>query len=527
MHRRLPYSRSFSVFPLFSMCLFSLLTLPLKRVSAWAPAAAATAHFSSSWNQSANKIQQRRSTSSTTSTAGAPFLHVRGGGTSFRGTQAPSLVVPGHRVFSTSSTSTTLQQASVTDNNERPRTLQDSDDDSNKDDDDDNLDFYKKALAVNLPNLEFGGLSYWETSNYKNSEGKGNNNQQQQKFRVLFVLGGPGAGKGTQSALMAENYPVVHLSVGELLRDATNDPESPHRDLIQESLVAGRIVPVQISLSLLQNAMEKASQTPTSNAGKKRDDILFLVDGFPRNEDNISGWCQYMGNVASIWTTLFYACPLEVLESRILERAKNSGRSDDNLESMHKRFATFDRDTMPIIRKLSKVSHVLEIAGNQSLDDVWLATQQALNQLVRHDVLTANAALLMAVEEGDVETYKSICDALWFEKKKAHYDENDETTVATTKTSPTATTTTALDSVATIIMEKQEGKPQPIGKIRSAELEFVSGKHVVVSYTRTMQGQDVREKRVWVYEEEGLHSNDAVNAGGWRNVHFSRTPVMP
>lgn len=46
---------------------------------------------------------------------------------------------------------------------------------------------------------------------------------------------------------------------------------------------------------------------------------------------------------------LFFECPLEELEKRVLKRAKHSGRNDDNVESLRKRFATYKEETMPIV----------------------------------------------------------------------------------------------------------------------------------------------------------------------------------
>lgn len=320
---------------------------------------------------------------------------------------------------------------------------------------------------------QFGGLSYWDTSSLS-------------KFRVMFVLGGPGAGKGTQSALMEEHYPVVHLSVGQLLRDEQSKEGSLHRDLIEQSLVAGQIVPVEISLQLVQEAMNEA-------ASIHGDQILFLIDGFPRNFDNVAGWARVMPETAALAAVLVYQCPLQVLEGRILERAKVSGRSDDNLASVKKRFATFQGETTPVIDTLRKAADfdnkqwsVVDVKGDKPLEDVWIASQQILNELILHDVLTANAALLRAVEAGDVAQYQKVCDDEWF-----------------------------VDKDAASVMEQQEGSSAPIGDISKAQLDFISGKHVAVSYDRVMQGEHIREKRIWSHQ----------GVAGWRNIHFARTPM--
>lgn len=63
------------------------------------------------------------------------------------------------------------------------------------------------------------------------------------------------------------------------------DGSSEHAALIEECLVAGKIVPVEISLSLLQKAMREA---------EGNDSLVFLIDGFPRNFDNLEGWTRCM-----------------------------------------------------------------------------------------------------------------------------------------------------------------------------------------------------------------------------------------
>lgn len=64
---------------------------------------------------------------------------------------------------------------------------------------------------------------------------------------------------------------------------------------------------------------------------------LFLIDGFPRNKDNLDGWNRVMKDHADVQFVLFFDCPEDIMEARLLERGKTSGRSDDNIESIKKR----------------------------------------------------------------------------------------------------------------------------------------------------------------------------------------------
>ena len=99
------------------------------------------------------------------------------------------------------------------------------------------------------------------------------------KPEVIFVLGGPGAGKGTQCNKLVDTYGLVHLSAGDLLR-AERDTGSEDAELINNYIKEGKIVPVEITCHLIKKAMEKHGW----------EKCKYLVDGFPRNEDNLDGW---------------------------------------------------------------------------------------------------------------------------------------------------------------------------------------------------------------------------------------------
>jgi len=100
------------------------------------------------------------------------------------------------------------------------------------------------------------------------------------KPEVVFILGGPGAGKGTLCHYIIKRYGYVHLSAGDLLREERVKPGSQFGELIETHIKNGTIVPVEITCSLIDRAMQ------TSDNPHNR----FLIDGFPRNQDNLDGW---------------------------------------------------------------------------------------------------------------------------------------------------------------------------------------------------------------------------------------------
>lgn len=178
------------------------------------------------------------------------------------------------------------------------------------------------------------------------------------KFEVVFVLGGPGAGKGTQCSLIVQNFGYTHLSAGDLLREERNSG-SELADMINTFIKEGKIVPAEITVGLLRTAMEKSD-------GNK-----FLVDGFPRDMDNLKCWEAQMADVANVKFLLFLDCPQEVMLGRLLERGKSSGRIDDNEESIRKRFKVYEDSTRPIINYFTSINKVRAVDSNRALNDVF------------------------------------------------------------------------------------------------------------------------------------------------------------
>ena len=72
---------------------------------------------------------------------------------------------------------------------------------------------------------------------------------------------------------------------------------------------------------------------------------------------------------------LLYDCPEEAMEARLLERGQTSGRTDDNLESIRKRFATFTAESLPVLQYYEQMGMVDRIDGSQPIEDVWAGSQ--------------------------------------------------------------------------------------------------------------------------------------------------------
>ncbi|MEX2474440.1 nucleoside monophosphate kinase [Marinobacter sp.] len=179
---------------------------------------------------------------------------------------------------------------------------------------------------------------------------------------VVYVLGGPGAGKGTMCELAEIQLGWTHLSTGDLLR-AEQEAGGPTQEVIKEYIAAGKLVPNEIVVRLLKDAMERTTRT----TGKRN----FLIDGFPRSLSNLEAWYEVFGREAELPTMVYFECPFEVLEQRILGRARYSGRADDNVEAMKRRFDTFKAETLPTVELFKEKDKCAEIDTSQDREAVY------------------------------------------------------------------------------------------------------------------------------------------------------------
>lgn len=184
---------------------------------------------------------------------------------------------------------------------------------------------------------------------------------------VLFVLGGPGAGKGTQCANLVRDYSFTHLSAGDLLREEQDRPGSEFGQLIKDYIRDGKIVPMEVTLQLLENAMQEAIWKGQSSKGK------FLIDGFPRKMDQA---LKFEETVCPSKFVLFFDCPEEEMQKRLLKRGETSGRTDDNVESIKKRFKTFEETSMPVVDYFQGQGRVVKIMANKSPEEVHKETKK-------------------------------------------------------------------------------------------------------------------------------------------------------
>ncbi|KAG7530778.1 hypothetical protein FFLO_04820 [Filobasidium floriforme] len=193
---------------------------------------------------------------------------------------------------------------------------------------------------------------------------------------VIFVLGGPGVGKGTQCENLVKDYGFQHLSAGDLLRAEQARPGSEFGEMISTYIREGNIVPMEVTIKLLENAMRETINNPPKSVGWEDGKGRFLIDGFPRKMDQA---IEFDRSTCESTFVLFFSCTEEVMLERLMGRAKTSGREDDNKESIVKRFRTFTETSMPVVDYYRKANKVVEVDATDSIPAVYAKVKVAVD----------------------------------------------------------------------------------------------------------------------------------------------------
>lgn len=183
---------------------------------------------------------------------------------------------------------------------------------------------------------------------------------------VIFVLGGPGSGKGTQCARLATEFGYAQVGMGELLRaEAASGTERGL--LIADTMKRGAIVPAEITMKLLRDALRISAPA-------------VLLDGFPRTLAQAE---LFESSVAPCRFALYFHCDADEMKRRLLTRGETSGRDDDNARVINMRFDTYNRQTMPVVhyyRERGLLREVDSTVGGP--EDVFEITKTMFEQSV-------------------------------------------------------------------------------------------------------------------------------------------------
>jgi adenylate kinase len=206
----------------------------------------------------------------------------------------------------------------------------------------------------------------------------------------VLIMGPPGAGKGTQSGRIAEEYNVDHITTGDALR-SNKQMDISHLDTEYDTpgeyMDAGELVPDEVVDTIVEEALDSADG--------------FVLDGYPRNHDQ----AEALEGMTDLDVVLVLDVSREVLVERLTGRRVDPEtgenyhvefdmpddeavrerlvqREDDSREAVENRLDVFDGETAPVIERYEDHEGYVEIDGEQSPDEVWADIDAAVGAKV-------------------------------------------------------------------------------------------------------------------------------------------------
>ncbi|MFB6134558.1 MAG: adenylate kinase [Halanaeroarchaeum sp.] len=204
--------------------------------------------------------------------------------------------------------------------------------------------------------------------------------------RVL-LLGAPGAGKGTQSRRLVEEFGLEHITTGDALRE--NKDMDTEYGTPREYMEAGDLVPDPVVNEIVEAAIQDADG--------------FVLDGYPRNETQV----EYLDDITTLDAVLY----LDVDEAELVDRltgrrvCEDCGanyhvefnppeepgvcdecggdlyqRDDDTEETARDRIETYRESTEPVIEYFREQGTLVEIDGEQTPEEVWADVRAAVEE---------------------------------------------------------------------------------------------------------------------------------------------------
>lgn len=191
----------------------------------------------------------------------------------------------------------------------------------------------------------------------------------------LVIFGGPGSGKGTQSARLIDNYGLYHISTGELLRDHIKRGTKIGKTA-DEYISKGQLIPDDLMISIIEEVLDKEA----------KDKKGIILDGFPRTIPQAEALEEFLRKRGTdVHAVVGLEVPDEELSARLIKRAEESGRSDDNPETIKKRLDVYHSQTHPLREHYISKGKYIPIQGTGNVDDIFQSIKSGIKEKTGKD----------------------------------------------------------------------------------------------------------------------------------------------
>lgn len=177
----------------------------------------------------------------------------------------------------------------------------------------------------------------------------------------LVIFGAPGSGKGTQSERLIDEYGLFHISTGEVLRD--HIARGTELGKVADSYISkGNLIPDELMIDILAEVLDSNTEAVEG--------VIF--DGFPRTIPQAQALKKMLAERGSkVHAVVGLEVPEEELVERLLKRGAESGRSDDNLETIKQRLDVYHNQTSPLKDYYESEGKYHAIHGSGSVDEIF------------------------------------------------------------------------------------------------------------------------------------------------------------
>ena len=207
----------------------------------------------------------------------------------------------------------------------------------------------------------------------KGKETKINQDKQEQRvvMKNIVIFGAPGSGKGTQSDLMIRHYGLGHISTGDVLREEIKNGTELGKTA-QGFIDNGQLIPDDLMVSILAKVYDGFGRGPKG--------VIF--DGFPRTIPQAEALKQMLNERGDkVAAMIELDVPEDELMQRLILRGQQSGRADDNEETIKKRLVVYHSQTQPLIEWYKQEGLHHHINGSGTLERIFKDIQEVIDSL--------------------------------------------------------------------------------------------------------------------------------------------------
>jgi adenylate kinase len=185
----------------------------------------------------------------------------------------------------------------------------------------------------------------------------------------MIILGPPGAGKGTQAALISENRGIPAISTGDIFR-ANIKGETELGLRVKEILASGGYVPDEVTNAIVRDRLAQADAAHG-----------FLLDGYPRTPGQVEALDEMLAEQGvSLDLVLELTVDTDEVVNRLLQRAHDQGRVDDTEEVIRSRMAIYTEETAPLAAIYRERGMLRQVDGMGTVDEVAARITTLLDQ---------------------------------------------------------------------------------------------------------------------------------------------------